>query len=218
MVAEFEKEPMSSGGSDLLRLDESHVIRAGAVLARAFHHDPFFSCLIPDSSQREQHAHHVMETLVRYSVSCGEVYATSQHFEGVAVWLPAERVKMTFWRGLKSGGAAIVLNLGLRSTFRQLSAADLMCSMHQRLARIPHWYLYLLAVEPAAKGKGHASRLVNAMLKRLDAEGLACYLDNTNESNLPMYNHFGFGLLEEYTLPNTGVRLWAMLRPPQIPA
>jgi len=209
---------MSPDGSDLLRLDESHVCRAGAVLARAFHHDPFFSCLIPDPLRREQHSHHVMETLVRYSVSCGEVYATSPNFEGVAVWLPADKVKMTFWRGLRSGGVSIILNLGLRSTFRQLSASDLMCSVHQRLARIPHWYLYLLAVEPASKGKGHASRLVNTMLKRLDAEGLACYLDNTNASNLPMYRHFGFRLLEQYTLPNTGVSLWAMMRQSQIPA
>jgi GNAT superfamily N-acetyltransferase len=64
------------------------------------------------------------------------------------------------------------------------------------------------------QGKGYASNLIKAMLNRADRDGLSCYLDNTNERNLPMYQHYGFRVIEEYKVPETGVSLWAMLRGP----
>jgi GNAT superfamily N-acetyltransferase len=205
-------EYMIADLNNLVRVEKSQVRAASEVLSRAFHDDPLFSSFIPDPLQRKNKLHYLLEMLVHYSVSYGEVYATSQNFEGVAVWLPSDRVEMTIWRGIRSGGTSIIINLGVRSTFRQLSVSDLMCSIHKRHIASPHWYLYLVGVEPTLLGKRYASNLVKAMLSRTDREGLACYLDNTNEKNLPMYQHFGFKVIEEYEVPKTGVNLWAMLR------
>ncbi len=148
-----------------IRLDKSQVRAAAKVLSRAFYDDPLFTYFIPDALQRRNKLHHVFETLVRYSVSYGEVYATSPNLEGIAVWLPSDRVEMTLWRGIRNGGLSIILNLGLRSTFRQLSVSDLMCSIHKCHILSPHWYLYLVGVEPELRGKGYASNLVKAVLK-----------------------------------------------------
>jgi len=198
--------------NNLLRLEKSQVRAASEVLSRAFHDDPLFSSFIPDPLQRKKKLHYLLETMVHYSVSYGEVYATSPNFEGVAVWLPFDKVEMTLWRGIRNGGLSIIFNLGLRSTFRQLSVSDLMSSRHKRHITSPHWYLYLLGVEPELQGKGYASKLVKAMLDRTDREGLACYLDNTNEKNLTMYQRYGFRVIEEYEVPRTGVSIWAMLK------
>lgn len=198
--------------NNLLRLEKSQVRAASEVLSRAFHDDPLFSSFIPDPLQRKKKLHYLLETMVHYSVSYGEVYATSPNFEGVAVWLPFDKVEMTLWRGIRNGGLSIIFNLGLRSTFRQLSVSDLMSSRHKRHITSPHWYLYLLGVEPELQGKGYASKLVKAMLDRTDHEGLACYLDNTNEKNLTMYQRYGFRVIEEYEVPKTGVSIWAMLK------
>lgn len=198
--------------NNLVRLEKSQVRAASEVLSRAFHDDPLFSSFIPDPLQRKKKLHYLLEMLVHYSVSYGEVYATSPNFEGVAVWLPSDRVEMTLWRGIRSGGVSVISNLGVRSTFRQLSVSDLMCSIHKRHIASPHWYLYLIGVEPALQGKGYASKLVKAMLGRTDREGLACYLDNTNEKNLSMYQRYGFRVIEEYEIPRTGVSIWAMLK------
>lgn len=198
--------------NNLLRLEKSQVRAASEVLSRAFHDDPLFSSFIPDPLQRKKKLHYLLETMVHYSVSYGEVYATSPNFEGVAVWLPFDKVEMTLWRGIRNGGLSIIFNLGLRSTFRQLSVSDLMSSRHKRHITSPHWYLYLLGVEPELQGKGYASKLVKAMLDRTDREGLACYLDNTNEKNLTMYQRYGFRVIEEYEIPRTGVKIWGMLK------
>ena len=194
------------------RLDKSQVKAAAAVLTRAFYDDPLCVSFIPDALEREEKLHHVLEAIVRYSVSYGEVYATSSNFEGVAGWLPSDRVQVTLWRGIRSGGLSILLNLGLGATLRQLSVSDLMYSVHKRHATSPHWYLYVLGVEPALQGKGYASNLMTTMLNRADRDGLSCYLDNTNEKNLPMYQHYGFKVIEEHKVPKTGVSLWAMWR------
>jgi len=196
------------------RISKSHIGTTSQVLSRAFHDDPLFTLFIPDIRQRRNKLHHIMNTLVRYSVSCGEVYTTSPNFEGVSVWLPSDKVEMNFWRGLRSGGLSIILNLGLAATFKQLSVSDLMCSVHKRLISSPHWYLYILGVEPKLQGKGYASNLMKVMLNRADQEGFVCYLDNTNEKNLSMYQHYGFKVIEEYQVPESDVRLWAMLREP----
>lgn len=196
------------------RLDKPQIRAAAEVLTRAFYDDPLCTSFIPDALERKKKLHHVLETIVRYSVSYGEVYATSPNFEGVAAWLPSDRVKMTLWQGIRSGGLSILLNLGLGATLRQLSVSDLMYSVHKRHIASPHWYLYLLGVEPVLPGKGYASNLIKTMLNRADREGLGCYLDNTNEKNLPMYQHYGFRVIEEYKVPKTGVSLWAMLREP----
>ena len=201
--------------SSPIRLDKSYVRAAAEVLSRAFYDDPLFTYFIPDALQRRNKLHHVFEMLVRYSVSYGEVYATSPDLEGIAVWLPSDRVEMTLWRGIRNGGLSIILNLGLRSTFTQLSVSDLMCSIHKCHILSPHWYPYLLGVELELRGKGYASNLVNVVLDRTDREGLVCYLDNTNEKNLPMYQHYGFRVVEEYKVPKSGVSLWAMLREPK---
>jgi hypothetical protein len=50
------------------------------------------------------------------------------------------------------------------------------------------------------------------MFARIDREGLPCYLETENEKNLPMYQRYGFRVLEESQLPGTETASWAMLR------
>jgi ribosomal protein S18 acetylase RimI-like enzyme len=203
---------MISDINNLVRLEKSQVKAASEVLSRAFYDDPLLSSFIPDPLQRKKKLHYLLETLVQYSVTHGEVYATSPNFEGVAVWLPSDRVDMTLWRGLRSGGLSIITHLGVQSTFRQLSDSDFICSVHKHHIKAPHWYLYLLGVDPVLRGQGYASKLVKPVLTRTEHEGMACWLDNTNENNLQMYQHYGFRVIEEYKIPRTGVRIWGMLK------
>lgn len=198
--------------NNLVRLEKSQVPAASELLSRAFYDDPLFSSFIPDPLQRKKKLHYLLETIVQYSVTYGEVYATSPNFEGVSVWLPSDRVDMTLWRGLRSGGLSIIIHLGVRSTINQLNDSDFICSVHKRHIDSPHWYLYLLGVDPALRGQGYASKLVKPVLVRTERKGMACWLDNTNENNLPLYQHYGFRVIEEYEIPRTGVKIWGMLK------
>lgn len=38
--------------------------------------------------------------------------------------------------------------------------------------------------------------------------------ENFKKTNVSIYNHFGFNLLDEYAVPNTDLTLYSMLRQP----
>ncbi|OAR26743.1 acetyltransferase [Streptomyces sp. ERV7] len=82
----------------------------------------------------------------------------------------------------------------------------------------PHWYLAVIGADPAGQGQGHGSALLRSGLAKADAAGLPVYLESSKPSNLPVYEHFGFTVLEETQLPGDGPTLWAMRRAPQRPA
>lgn len=200
--------------ANIIHLDRAHIKKVASVLSKAFQDDPVFTYFIPDTETRRAKSHYVFETLVKYSILHGEIYATSPGFEAVAVWLPHNKVEMKFWNALRNGGLSILSHLGPVSVSRQLTTTNLMCATHKSLAPYPHQYLYLIGVEPGLQRKGYAGLLMRPMLARLDSERLPCYLDNTNEKNNAMYEHYGFKVIKEYQIPKTSVRVWAMVRKP----
>ncbi|MFH1626439.1 MAG: GNAT family N-acetyltransferase, partial [Pseudomonadota bacterium] len=80
------------------------------------------------------------------------------------------------------------------------------------LVSFKHWYLWIVGVEPQSQGKGYASKLLRPMLTRIDKDGLPCYLETLDERNVPIYEHLGFKVVDESTVPNTSITNWAMLR------
>ncbi|MFE9658416.1 GNAT family N-acetyltransferase [Streptomyces sp. NPDC005955] len=79
----------------------------------------------------------------------------------------------------------------------------------------PHWYLAVLGADPVVRGQGHGSALLRSGLARADAAGLPVYLDSSKESNIPVYEHFGFTVLAGAELPGGGPTLWPMRRAPR---
>ena len=77
----------------------------------------------------------------------------------------------------------------------------------------PHWYLPLIAVDPAHQGKGHGDALMRYALERCDRDKLPAYLESTNPRNISLYLRHGFealGTIQAGTSPT----LVPMLRRP----
>lgn len=107
---------------------------------------------------------------------------------------------------------SLFLKLGIKTALRQLSYTDYGYSVHKRHASFRHWVLQPLGVDPMFQGKGYGSTLLKAMFARIDQEHLSCYLDTQTEKNVSFYQHHGFKVVEEFTLPGTKFNNWAMLR------
>ena len=86
---------------------------------------------------------------------------------------------------------------------------------HRELVPDQHWYLFLTGVDPEYQGKGYASQLLNGMLLEIDRQRLPCYLETGVKNNVPMHEHFDFSVVDEFTVPDTNVKLIAMLRGPE---
>ena len=53
------------------------------------------------------------------------------------------------------------------------------------------------------------------MMEYLDEINFKCYLDTNKESNVLYYQNFGFNVLKEFEIEDTGVLNWSMLRDPK---
>ena len=129
---------------------------------------------------------------MRYGVLYGEVYATSPNLEGVSIWLPSEMANMTLWRLIRVGMFSLFFRLGGSFIVRGLRIADFLSSVQQRYAPSRYWLFQFLGIDPE--------------------EHLPCYLDTEEEENVPLYQRYGFRVVQELTIPDTDIRLWAMLR------
>lgn len=202
--------------SDCLRVTKSHIKPASETLARAFQDDPLFVYSVPDALERKKKLPYIFEFLIRWGVLYGEVYATSSDLEGVAVWFSSEQAEMTVWRMIRSGGFSFCFKVGKDVISRFVSFANYAFNVHKRHAPLRHWYLSLIGVDREFQGKGYASALMKPMLARIDQEHLPCYLETENERNVPIFQHYGFEVVEADTIPGSDVYNWAMLRKPAL--
>ena len=103
------------------------------------------------------------------------------------------------------------LDLDLLGGAWELCLADAaQCEAHRPAE--PHWYLYMVAVAPAARGRGIGGRLLGHGLRRVDAEGLPAHLESTTPGSRRLYERFGFQQVAE--LAGSGLPVyWAMTRP-----
>lgn len=185
------------------------------MLARAFKNDPINAYAFPNLAGRMKKMPYAYQYLLRYYLSYGGSFITSPQLEGVAVWIHSDNLGTSFWRMLISGAIWPAMKMGIEAGRKMLVFDKYMERKHSELVHVKHWYLFLLGVDPQQQGKGYASKLLREMLTGIDEEDLPCYLETEAERNVPIYEHFGFDVIDEFIVPNTMVKIWAMLREPK---
>jgi GNAT superfamily N-acetyltransferase len=85
-------------------------------------------------------------------------------------------------------------------------------ALHKKHASKPHYYLDNLGVLPSAQGQGYSSRLIRPILARADEQGVMVYTDTVTPANVPLYEHFGFEMVEERRVAGTPITVFALLR------
>ena len=207
---------MKSNLNELYHLTENQVKLAGKILSEAFYDDPISVYLIPDVSERKAKLKYVYEYVIRYDILYGEVYATSPNLEGIAGWLHSENAYKTIKRQIKSGGPKVISKLGMEFYKKSKHVEEFTNLIHKKNAPLKHWNLDQLGVDPNFQGKGHAGVLLKAMFTRSDQEGIPIYLETHKDINVAIYQHYGFKILKDATIPDTDIHLWAMLKEPSI--
>lgn len=202
---------MSGKLDDLYRLQKKDVRRAGAMLTDAFQHDPVWNAVFDGVAPERRTG--AFETPVRYGLKYGEVYAPSAALEGVAAWVPGELADMTFWRVFRCGAIWSGMRMGLTAT-RKMMPVFSPIEKDRRATMQGKSYLYLLVigVAPHFQGQGFAGKLVRALIDKSERAGVPIYLETETESNVRMYEHLGFEVIKEITLPIINLPMWEMMR------
>ncbi len=189
-----------------------HQIKSIArVLAGAFADYPLYTYSIPDRKKRMDSLQALFEVEATYALKYGTIHATSDQLEGVMYCLPSHAMFLSNWRMVKSGALKIPLKMGVGFIKKQGVISSVHEEMRAKHASFPHTYLWNIGVKPDLKGQGHAGRLVRYLLHELEVKNEPCYLETARESNVRLYEHLGFKLLETRKIPNISVTTWAML-------
>lgn len=88
--------------------------------------------------------------------------------------------------------------------------------VHPLHPRAPHWYLWVLGVEPRLQGRGVGTALLRSFCARADGDGLPAYLETDRESSVRLYERHGFEVAREISIGELGgLRTWTMWREPR---
>jgi GNAT superfamily N-acetyltransferase len=196
-------------GPPVRRATAADVPPIAASLARAFRDDPVFRWLFPLGHSRvaRNEAFFALE-LRHLHLRHNEVW-TAGDGAAAALWDPPGTWKVPLPTLLRIG-PQLVRVLGTRTPIGLYG----LTRVEARHPQGPHWYLAILGTDPDHQGRGLASAALAPVLARCDVEGTPAYLETATPENVPFYEHHGFEVTGEVTLP-LGPYLWLMTRPPR---
>jgi ribosomal protein S18 acetylase RimI-like enzyme len=204
-----------SQANELQRLTEQQLAQATAMISRAFHKDPHGVYVYPDEAERTRRLPLMYGIAIRYALRYGEV-TTTPEIAGAACWLPPEQTTVSIWQMLRVGALTSGLKMGLSGLRRIRNSENYTGNIHHRCITEPHWYLWVLGVDPSHQGQGIGGALLRAGIERADAAHLPCYLETMNPDNVSLYQKFGFAIAKEGKIPGSNVQVWGMVRPAHV--
>ena len=143
------------------------------------------------------------------------IYADSEELNGFAVFIPLGFSGSKTLPFLLNGGIELLLHSGLGIIKKLLIYENFAMELKKKYTDHIDWYLYNLSVRKEAQGKGIAKKLLLPVLEFCDDEKMVTYLETNKESNVPMYEHFGFELKETNLVPESSVKHYSMVREPK---
>jgi GNAT superfamily N-acetyltransferase len=183
------------------------------VLAEAFHEDPLFAWALPDEQRRLRALPRLFTGSLRHCARHGGVIEQGDG-AAVACWMPATHATIGVLDALRSGLATSPLWLGMKAT-RRLQAheepVDARMATHLGDANA---YLMAVGTTTDARGTGLGRACVDAVAEAARSAGHpAVVLRTENPANVPIYEHLGFEIIDQWTVSASGLEVWAFRRP-----
>jgi GNAT superfamily N-acetyltransferase len=182
-----------------------------ATMARAFHDDPLICFILKDAATRAEKMPRLFKLLFKLGLPHGACDVT-EGYEAAALWRPPNEWEIPWWQYITNG----VEFLGIFGLGGARHVTSIMDVIEKRHPHEPHWYLQAIGTDTAKQGKGFGGVVIRRGLAKADAAGMPAYLESSKQTNVPIYQSFGFEVTGEITLPN-GPTLWPMWRKARVP-
>lgn len=162
------------------RADETSVVD---VITLGFSADPMARWSFPDPRTYLEQFPTLVRAFGGRAFDDGTAYCV-EGYAGAALWLPPGAEP-----DLEALDALIETHAPAHIKADANGVFDQMAVYHPTE---PHWYLPMIAVDPARQGQGHGSALLREALVRCDRDGLLAYLESSNPRNITLYERHGF--------------------------
>ena len=184
--------------------------RVTDLLVGAFAEDPTWAWAFPDPLARPAQHRRLWGLMVAGALRYPWVWLTAGD-AATSVWIPPGGTELSAQQ--EASIEPMLREVLGDGAGRVLDTLELFDAAHPR--EEPHYYLSLLATDPAQRGRGLGLGLLADNLTRVDADGAPAYLEASNPANVPLYERHGFEVLGFFDLPDSGPRVHTMWRPPR---
>ena len=175
-------------------------------LALAFQDDPAFAWILPDPDLRRARLPSIFNFLAREDIIAGSMLH-SVNMEVATLWRAPGRHKDAPMGALRTSLTYLAL---LRTATARGDAVGKSMAEHHPAGR--HHYLRFAGVLPQMQGKGWGGVAIRAGIERAEADGVPIYLETATQSNVGLYQRFGFNVTAQWDVPGGGPHFWAMMR------
>jgi GNAT superfamily N-acetyltransferase len=198
------------GAIEIGSLRAAEIADAAALISCAFQDDPVIVYLFPDSGERLRLAPLMFAAMTRYDYLFGQVDRLG-NIAAIATWLRPGEGEETAERLIQAGFDELLGQMDV--PLQRLAHLDRVVEETRRQAAPdPHWYLRLLAVDPAQQGAGLGSWLLEHGVARAAATGHPCYLETFNKRSVGYYLRHGFDIVADSVAPVDGIQFWGLRR------
>ncbi len=185
----MEPPKVAKAGEDR-RLAVQHTMTLG------FSSDPVTRWLWPDAHVYLTHFPRFAGAFGGNSFECQTVFETDCH-GAAAMWLPP---------GETSDGDVIEEILGATiAEDRMEEIGQFFGQMDEYHPHEDHYYLAIIAADPAKTGRGLGAALMKHALAMVDEAGLPAYLESSNPRNISLYERHGFEVMGEIQVGSSPV-------------
>ncbi len=185
---------------------------AAAVLGRSFFDDPLMGFLFPDATTRGEDLAVLFELCLAAAMKRGNTFLLpgEKGPTGAALWSPPDVEVMSDEEGAAMG-PIVGERYGGAGLDRMRAMGEAMAAHHPT---DPHFYLWIVGVEPTRQGQGLGEALLGPVLSRCDNDVVPAYLESTSPRNIGFYERLGFAVHSEFH-PDGGPLLTGMWRDPR---
>lgn len=176
-----------------------------ALTVAAFGSDPLIRWFFPDPDSFEAMARSFFGTLLDLRLRAGVVEVEHDR-RGGAQWERPGGMGLS----AEDQDDAWADHVGMRSEVTQRRFDLLGDLFGPHVPDEPHWYLGVLAVDPAHHRRGIGSALLGVGLDRARRDGHPAFLETATADNVRLYERHGFAVTGEVALPDDGPRIWFM--------
>jgi ribosomal protein S18 acetylase RimI-like enzyme len=166
--------------------------RVVATVTAAFAQEPAFQFFFPGPDAYAEEAPLFVGHLFDVRCTFGSVWVVDDG-SAVSMWNPP---------GGTSGGLPAGVSARARDRMREYDAA-----VHAVLPQTPHWYLGVLATDPAHSGQRWGRLAMAQGLELAQRDGLPAYLETTTETNVGIYSRSGWRIVDSVAVDTFQVRI-----------
>lgn len=183
-----------------------------AVASRAFWPDPLLGWFSRDRLHEYRYLPSFFEADLKLMRRYTEPIVADHdgRIGALAVWVSPDELQRPAWEE----AVKTVRTLPVLARARHRVTALRLLAAVERRRPTDHWYLALLATDPAAQGRGLASALVGWGLGVADRDGRPAYLETQKEANVAWYARHGFEVTAEVQVADAP-RIWCLARAPK---